>query len=85
MNLVLDDSFLLNPAVKFRQRYRVEIFKSKDDDDSENIPQITLSGNKSLTKIIATVAKSHDVQYSSKLEQDMIDDIQIKKLKQAFF
>lgn len=27
------------------------------------------------------MAKSHDVQYSSKLEQDMIDDIQIKKIE----
>ncbi len=81
MKQVLDDAFLLNPTIKFKQRYRVEIFKIQHNDDLELIPQITLSGNKSLTKIIATVAPSHDVKYSSKLEQAMIDDIQIKKIK----
>lgn len=81
MKLVLDDAFLLNPIIKFKQRYRVEIFKIEKAEDIDILPQITLSGNKSLTKIIATVAQSHDVKYTSKLEQAMIDDIQIKKIK----
>lgn len=81
MKLVLDDAFLLNPIIKFKQRYRVEIFKIEKAEDIDVLPQITLSGNKSLTKIIATVAQSHDVKYTSKLEQAMIDDIQIKKIK----
>lgn len=81
MKLILDDAFLLNPIIKFKQRYRVEIFKIEKEEDIDILPQITLSGNKSLTKIIATVAQSHDVKYTSKLEQAMIDDIQIKKIK----
>ncbi|MDD4506318.1 MAG: FapA family protein [Sulfurospirillaceae bacterium] len=81
MKLILDDAFLLNPIIKFKQRYRVEIFKIEKEEDIDVLPQITLSGNKSLTKIIATVAQSHDVKYTSKLEQAMIDDIQIKKIK----
>ena len=79
MKQVLDDAFLLNPTIKFKQRYRVEIFKIQHNDDLELIPQITLSGNKSLTKIIATVAPSHDFKYTSKLEQAMIDDILLLK------
>ena len=82
LKLLLDDSFLLNPNLKLTQHYRVEIFKVEDQEDDHTIfPDITLSGNKSLTKIIAMVAQNHDVKYTSKLEAKMIEDIQIKKIK----
>ena len=82
LKLLLDDSFLLNPNLKLTQHYRVEIFKVEDQEDDHTIlPDITLSGNKSLTKIIAMVAQNHDVKYTSKLEEKMIEDIQIKKIK----
>ncbi|AFL68506.1 putative polymerase with PALM domain, HD hydrolase domain and Zn ribbon [Sulfurospirillum barnesii SES-3] len=82
MSLLLDDSFLLNPNLKITQTYRVEIYKiGQEETPMAHLPEITLSGNKNLTKIIATVAQSHDVTYSSDLEQRMIDDIQIKKIK----
>ena len=80
--LLLDDSFLLNPNLKLTQHYRVEIYKIEDQEDDHTIlPDISLSGNKNLTKIIAMVAQSHDVKYTSKLEEKMIEDIQIKKIK----
>lgn len=82
LKLLLEDSFLLNPNLKLTQHYRVEIYKIEDqDDDHTLLPDITLSGNKSLTKIIAMVAQNHDVKYTSKLEEKMIEDIQIKKIK----
>ena len=82
MNLFLDDNFLLNPNMKIKQHYRVEIYRIEDEDAIHfHVPDITLSGNKNLTKIIATVSKSHEVKYTSKLEQIMLDDIQIKKIK----
>lgn len=79
--LFLDDAFLLNPALKVTQHYRVEIFKNDMHNDIHDLPQITLSANKNLTKIVAMVAKSHDVKYSSKLEESIIEDIQIKKIR----
>ncbi|ATB69562.1 hypothetical protein SJPD1_1453 [Sulfurospirillum diekertiae] len=82
LKLLLDDSFLLNPNLKLTQHYRVEIYKIADQEEDHTIlPDITLSGNKTLTKIIAMVAKSHDVKYTSKLEEKIIEDIQIKKIK----
>lgn len=82
LKLLLDDSFLLNPNLKLTQHYRVEIYKIDDqEDDHTLLPDISLSGNKNLTKIIAMVAQSHDVKYTSKLEEKMIEDIQIKKIK----
>jgi len=81
MKLFLDDAFLLNPNLKITQHYRVEIFKSSDNPPPLHLPTITLSANKNLTKVVVMVAKSNDVQYSSKLEESMIEDIQIKKIR----
>ena len=80
--LLYDDTFLLNPNLKLAQHYRIEIYKSEDQEDEHTpLPDITLSGNKSLTKIIAMVAKSNDVRYTPQLEEKMIHDIQVKKIK----
>lgn len=81
MSLFLDDTFLLNPSLKISQNYRVEIFKTALYPTSLHLPDITLSGNKNLTKVIATISQSHDVVYTPDLEQAIIDDIQIKKMK----
>jgi hypothetical protein len=81
MRLFLDDNYLLNPNLRFSQHYRVEIYKIADAPAEIEIPDISLSGNKNLTKVIATVSQSHNVTYSSKLEEAMIHDIQVKKIK----
>lgn len=79
--LFLDDAFLLNPALKITQHYRVEIFKIDMHHDIHDLPQINLSANKNLTKVVAMVGKSHDVKYSPKLEESIIEDIQTKKIR----
>ena len=82
LKLLLDDAFLLNPNLHLTQHYRVEIYKIENyEDDHTLIPNITLSGNKNLTKIIAMIAQDHNVKYTSKLEEKIIEDIQIKKIK----
>jgi len=82
MKLFLEDNYLLNPNLKFSQHYRIEIYKREDvENDNVFLPDISLSGNKNLTKIIARITKSDEVKYSSKLEEKIIEDIQIKKIK----
>ncbi|MFK5880799.1 MAG: FapA family protein [Sulfurospirillum sp.] len=76
-----DNDFLLNPDLKIRQHYKVEIFKKSDMNQDEAIPEIMLSGNKSLTKIIATIKKNLDIKYFSKLEQRIIEGINTKKVQ----
>lgn len=81
MKLFLDDTFLLNPNLKISQYYRVEIFKIDPTQETIELPEIALSGNKNLTKIIAKVSQSHHVTYSSRLEEMILHDIQTKKIK----
>lgn len=76
-----DNDFLLNPELKIQQHYKVEIFKKDNQDDDEIIPNIVLSGNKSLTKIVANIKKNLDVKYFSKLEEKIIEDINTKKVR----
>ncbi len=75
-----DNDFLLNPELKIKQHYKIEIFEKKEKED-EIIPEITLSGNRLLTKIVATVKKNLDVKYFSKLEDRIIKDINMKKIR----
>lgn len=81
LKLFLDDAFMLNPHLKITQHYRVEIYKIDEQEVQEEIPEINLSANKNLTKVVATVLKNHDVKYSSRLEQRILDDIIMKKVR----
>ena len=82
MKLILDDTFLLNPQLKFTQHYRVEIFhRLSNKNDTHELPTINLSANKNLTKIVATISKNHDIKFSPNLEAAIIEDINIKKMK----
>lgn len=81
MKLFYDDAFLLKPTIKFNQFYRIEIFKTDSIENPIAIPNITLSANKNLTKVVATLYKSNDINFSSKLEEAIIEDINCKKIK----
>lgn len=75
-----DEIFMLNPHLRIFQHYRIEIFQIEKEPIIA-LPEITLSGNQNLTRIIALVSKSHEVIYAPQLEQMMIDDIQNKMIR----
>lgn len=81
MKLFLDDAFLLKPSLKFTQHYRVEIYKTNSIENPIVLPNIALSANNNLTKVVATLSKSSDVNFSTKLEDAIIEDINCKKIK----
>lgn len=81
MDIFNDNDFLLNPELKIQQHYKVEVFKKSDKKQDNVIPEIVLSGNKALTKIVATVKKNLDVKYFSELEEKIIEDINTKKVR----
>jgi len=76
-----DKDFLLNPELKIKQMYKVDIFKIEDDDTSPALPHIVLGGNKAYTKIIVTINKDLEVKYFSKIESKIIEEINKKKIR----
>ncbi|WP_331775986.1 flagellar assembly protein A [Sulfurospirillum sp. 1612] len=75
-----DNDFLLNPELKIKQHFKVEIFK-KPKKELHALPEIVLGGNKSLTKIIATAKQNFEIRYYEGLEEKIIEDINIKKIR----
>jgi len=76
-----DNDFLLNPELKIKQHLKVEIFNKKEFEEEGLIPEIILSGNKTLTKIVVTAKKNLDVKYFTKLESKIIENINMKKVR----
>jgi hypothetical protein len=74
-----DMDFLLNPDLKIRQFYKIEIFKKKNDDEIVN-PVIVMGANKKLTKIVATVKMNLDIPYTDTLGKNILTQINKKKL-----
>lgn len=75
-----DKDFLLNPDLKIKQIYKVDIFKVEDD-DLPTLPSIVLGANKALTKVIVTIKKDLEVKYFSKIESNIIEEINKKKIR----
>ena len=81
INQFRDEDFLLNEELQIKQQYKVEIFKKEEN--SSHLLEIVLGGNKYLTKVIATIKKSFDIKYSSKLREYIIGQINKKLMKQS--
>ncbi len=79
-NLLEKEEFLRNPTIKIFQRYKIEIFQ-KNLDEISFIPHISLSANKSLTTIMATLFKNKALKVSQIGYEDIIKEINIKKIK----
>ncbi len=76
-----DNNFLLNPELKIKQHLKVEIFNKKEAEEEDLMLDIVLSGNKTLTKVVATVKKNIDIKYFTKLESKIIENINMKKAR----
>ncbi len=76
-----DVDFILNPNLKIKQVYKTNIYKIEKDDQNQELPEVTLGGNKALTKIIITIKKNIEVKYFSKLEESIVEEINKKKIR----
>ncbi len=74
------NSFFLNPDLLIKQIYKVEIF-AKDEDYEPFALKVGIGANKLFTKVIVNVKKNNDIHYSSKLEQNLIHEINKKKVR----
>jgi hypothetical protein len=81
LHLFSEDDFLLNENLKIKQSFKVDIFKITKKEDEPTLPVISMSGNKLLTRIIATLKKDIEVKYFSKLEERINEEIDKKKIR----
>lgn len=81
MKLFEKEEFLLNKNLKIKQSYKVDIYKINPQANQPKIPEIGLSGNKLLTRVIANIKKDLEVKYFSKLEYVLNEEINKKKIK----
>ncbi len=79
------EDFLLNENLKIKQSFKVDIHKKIDEEERPKLPDITLSGNKLLTRIIANIKKDLHLKYFSQLEASIIEEINKKKIKAGVF
>ena len=76
-----DKDFILNPDLKIKQMYKVDIFRIEENEHDPVLPPIILGGNKAFTKIIVTIKKDLEVKYFSKIENKIIEEINKKKIR----
>lgn len=69
---------ILNPDLQIQQVLRIEVFKLKN---STCPLTMSLSGNKNLTKIIATIKEQASVEYEDDLKDRLINSINTKRAK----
>ncbi len=72
------EGILLNRDLEIRQRYEIRV---KKFDKNEFKINIQLSGNKSLSRVIATIKKEPRLRYSSDLQKNIYEEINKKKLR----
>ena len=69
---------ILNPELEILQKLKVEVYKR----NSSRFPiKIAIGGNKSLTKVVATIKMQEKVNYFDGLEREILSEIDKKKAK----
>ena len=69
---------ILNPNLEILQKLKVEVYNK----NSSKFPiKIAIGGNKSLTKVVATIKKQESVNYFDGLESEILSEIDKKKAK----
>lgn len=76
-----NNEFFLNPNLQIKQQFKVEYYDIRKHENKPTLPEVTLSGNKSLTKIFATIKKDLDFKFSTNCEQELLEIINKKKIR----
>ncbi len=78
-NLIIKEKLLLNEDFEIKQSYEIRVQKFKFSDDFELIGKF--QANKSLTRATFVVSPNSLLNYSNKLESQILDELYKKKLK----
>lgn len=76
-----NDELFLNPNLQIKQQYKVEYFDIRKNENKLILPDVILSGNKSLTKIFATIKTNLDLKFNTNFEQELLELINKKKMR----
>jgi len=69
---------ILNPEIEILQKLKIEVYQK----NSSRFPiKISIGGNKSLTKVVATIKKQDEVNYFDGLEGEILAELDKKKAK----
>ena len=69
---------ILNPEIEMLQKLKIEVYQK----NSSRFPiKISIGGNKSLTKVVATIKKQDEVNYFDGLEGEILAELDKKKAK----
>jgi len=76
-----EKTVMLNEQFEIKQVYEVEIFSKEEGESNLSSLQLSVGANSQLTKVYLTIKAGSKVTYYDNLEQDLIFEIQKRKLR----
>lgn len=78
-----DKSFILNPNIRFRQKYELRL--KKKDENSDLMLDLSFGENKSMTKLAILIKKESKIKMCRDLAEKIMQEIEKEKLKHGYF
>ncbi len=78
---ICKEEFLLNPNFQIKQTYEIEIYSKKDVQDKFSDFKSAVGANATKCKVYLSITQGSKLQYDSRLEDDMLDMINRKKIR----
>jgi hypothetical protein len=75
------EELLLNPYFQIKQTYEIEIFSKKDHFDEYSSFKAAVGANATKCKVYLSIADGSKIAYHNRLEEDMVDLINKKKIR----
>ena len=78
---ICKEELLLNPNFQIKQTYEIEIYSKNDLSDPYKELKTAVGANATKCKVYLSIAQGSKVQYNARLENDMLDIINRKKVR----
>jgi len=75
------EEFLLNPYFQIKQTYEIEIFSKKDLPEEYSEFKAAVGANATKCKVYLSISQGAKISYAPRLEEDMVDLINRKKIR----
>ena len=78
---ICKEEYLLNPHFQIKQTYEIEIYSKKEQPDEYREFKTAVGANATKCKVYLSIAQGSKIKYNSRLEDDMLDMINRKKIR----